>query len=617
MKRNVGRINSIKAEVITSRFFVSAVSLILAFPAALMAQGSGSRGAGEQGSRGVIAPLPHSPNPDPRQRTEAYSLPDGSVLAAGQRTTQRIGVDESNPLALTLFDAVKMALGSNREIEVERINVQQAQYDLFAAQGGMDVGLSGSTFYESRSVPTGSVLAGGANGALSTDTLGYDFSAQQALSTGGQWKAQFTNSRVDTNSQFASLNPQYNTSFNLELRQPLMRSLSIDDLRRRIRVANRRLDLSDSQFRQKAIEIVSRVQRSYWDLVFALKDLQIQRDSVDLARTQLERNKRMVNEGTLAPIEIVSVEVELERRQESALIALEAVTRAENALKQLILGDRQSSLWGQAIIPTDTPDTGAVNFSLDEAVATAFANRNEMRQNSLQKEINRVDLKFFENQTRPQVDMVASYGSTGLSGSAVNNVNPFASTTNLLLERVNLLSGAAGLPPIIVNGGAQLPDFLTGGYGQSLSNLFGNDFRTFRVGVSFSFPLRNRTAEAQLGRAMAEDRKIDSQRKSLEQVIDAEVRNALQAVETARQRVEAGQASREAAQKQLDSEERRFQAGMSTTYLVLERQNALSEAQGRELRAMTDYNKAISELQRVMGVTLTYANVQLTSAVNK
>jgi HAE1 family hydrophobic/amphiphilic exporter-1 len=176
------------------------------------------------------------------------------------------------------------------------------------------------------------------------------------------------------------------------------------------------------------------------------------------------------------------------------------------------------------------------------------------------------------------------------------------------------LGRAIRLPPVVLPPSGALPDFLVGGYGQSLSNLLRNDFRTARVGVSLGFPLKNRAAEGQLGRAVAEGRKINAQRKTLEQAIEVEVRNALQAVETTRQRVDTARASREAARKQLDSEQRRFQAGLSTTYFVLERQNALSEAQGRELRAMTDYNKALSELQRVMGTTLVMANVELKPA---
>jgi len=530
---------------------------------------------------------------------------------------QRVGVDESRPLALTVFDAVKMALGQNSEIEVERINVRQAEYDLFAARGATDISVGAATFYEHRTVPVDSVLSGGPNGSLTTKTLNYDFSAQKLLPTGALWSAGLTNARTDGNSVFASLNPQYNTALNIQIRQPILRNFSIDDARRRIRIASRLLDLSDSQFRQKAIDIIARVQRAYWDLVFALREAQIQRESVQLARTQLSQNKRMVNEGSLAPIDFVSVEAELERRSENLLIVIEAVTRAENALKQLVLGDRGSNVWNQPIIPTDAPDLRAVSYALPDALASAFANRPELAQNDLKLEVNKIDVKYFDSQTKPQVDLIASYTSSGLSGTPALAGNPFASTTTLLLDRVNVLSGLAGIPAVVVPPGSQLPGFLQGGYGQSLSNLFSNDFRTFRFGVAFSFPLKNRTAEGQLGRTVAEGRKIGAQRKTLEQSIEVEVRNAVQAVETTRLRVETARASREAAEKQSESEQRRFQAGLSTTYFVLERQNNLSAARGRELKAMTDYSKAVTELQRVMGTTLTSANVDVSSSQKK
>jgi HAE1 family hydrophobic/amphiphilic exporter-1 len=351
--------------------------------------------------------------------------------------------------------------------------------------------------------------------------------------------------------------------------------------------------------------------------VFTLRELQIQRESVQLAKAQLAQNKRMVNEGSLAPIELVSVEVELEKRNENVLLVIEAVTRAENALKQLVLGDKESAVWNQPIIPTDAPDLRAVSYALPDAVASAFANRPELAQNDLRGEVNKVEVKYFDSQTKPQVDLIASYSATGLSGTPALIGNPFSSTTTLLLDRVNELSGLAGLTPVTVPPSGALPGFLEGGYGKSVSNLFSNDFRTFRFGVSFSFPLRNRTADGQLGRVLAEGRKIDAQRKTLEQSIEVEVRNAVQAVETTRLRVETARAAREAAQKQSESEQRRFQAGLSTTYFVLERQNNLSAAQGRELKAMTDYSKAVTELQRVMGTTLTSANVDVNSSQKK
>ena len=542
----------------------------------------------------------------------AKPLGQEATSPSPERMQHRVGVDESNPLTLSLFDAVKQALQNNREIEVERINVQQAGYDLFSARGARDVTLGAASFYEHRVTPSGSVLSGGLNGTVTTRSANWDLNAQQLLPTGAQWTAQFTNLRSDTNSIFNSLNPQFNSVLNFQIRQPLMRGFSLDDARRRIRVANRRLDLSDSQFRQKAIEIVSRVQRAYWDLLFGLREVQIQREAVGLARAQRERNSRMVDQGTLAPIELVSVDVELERRRENVLVALEVVTRAENVLKQLILGDRSADVWNKAIIPTDAPDLQAVSLKLDEAMAAAFANRQELAQNNVQQEINKIDTSYFSNQTKPAVDLIAAYTSTGLAGTPVSSTgSPFTATTDLLVKQVNTLSGLAGLPPLVIAPTAGLPGFLLGGYGQSLSNALGNDFRTFRFGVSLSFPIRNRTAEGQLGRSVAEGRKIGAQRKILEQSIEAEVRNALQAVEMGRERVETARAAREAAEKQYQSEQRRFDSGLSTTYFVLERQNALSESRGRELRAMTEYNKAMSELQRVMGTTLSSANVEV------
>jgi len=157
------------------------------------------------------------------------------------------------------------------------------------------------------------------------------------------------------------------------------------------------------------------------------------------------------------------------------------------------------------------------------------------------------------------------------------------------------------------------PEALVGGDGKSLANLFGNDYRTWRVGVTFNLSLRNRTAKAQLGRALTEGKQIDAQRQRTEQTIEGEVRNALQAVETARRRVEAARNSRVNAELQYQSEQRKFDAGQSTNYFVLDRQNALSSARGRELKALTDYTQAQVELQRAMSTTLASNNVAIAS----
>jgi HAE1 family hydrophobic/amphiphilic exporter-1 len=371
-----------------------------------------------------------------------------------------------------------------------------------------------------------------------------------------------------------------------------MRNFSIDSSRRSIQIAKKSLDLSDSQFRQRVIEVINSVQRAYWDLVFAIRNEQIARDTVEVTRVQLENNRKMVEAGTLAPIELRSTEAALEQRKGDVVIALQNITTAENVLKGLLLKDPNDRVWTAVIQPTDEPQLGQSTFQLQEATGLALKNRPELDQMRLQTEQKNIDIAFFKNQLKPQVDFIGQYTNTGLAGTPTTALRP------------------DGTPVA-----EEIPDILKGGYFQSLKNLFGQDFRTYEVGVRLSFPWRNRTAEGNLGRTLAEARQLDARQRQLVQSIQIDVRNALQAVETAEQRFEAARAAAIAADAQYKGELERFRAGLSSNFLVLERQTDLSTARGQEVRALTDYNKALADLQRVTGMTLVNNNVQVTTAI--
>jgi HAE1 family hydrophobic/amphiphilic exporter-1 len=249
---------------------------------------------------------------------------------------------------------------------------------------------------------------------------------------------------------------------------------------------------------------------------------------------------------------------------------------------------------------------------LADALRLALQNRPELEQFRIRGELNKIDEAYYRDQTRPQVDFFVTYGTIGLAGAERTETNFFTASNALLTSRVNQLSVLAGLTPLPVNnGGGALPAFLVGGNGQSVWNMFKNDFRTWRVGLNINLPLRNRTAEAQLGRSLAEGRQLDMQRQRTLQGVEVEVRNALQGVVTAKSRVEAARNSRINAELQYQSEVRKFDAGQSTSFFVLDRQNALSASRGRELRALTDYTKSVAELQRVMSTTLASNNVEV------
>lgn len=518
----------------------------------------------------------------------------------------RVGVDMNRQRPLSLRDALSLALEHNKDIEVARENVRIAEFDLLGAKGVYDPRLNTAAFYERVKSPISSFLSGGQNGSTTQSNFvgSMQFEGQSPF-LGGNYRFDFSSERLTTNNQFTALSPQYPADATISYTQPLWRGLKFDNNRRQIEIARKNLTLSDAQFRQRAIETITNVQRAYWDLVFALRSLQVQRDAVDVARTQLSHNKRLVEQGQLAPIDVVASEAQISTYEQNVFSALEEVSRTENNLKNLIAENQNAAIWSESVVPVDPIDLAVPEVSLPEALKTAMENRPELQQSNLQREINQIDQKYFKDQTKPAVDLVGTYGVTGLAGSlSAAGLNPLFSSNVVVRQRVDELSVLAGLEPLPIVPPQTFSQDLLGGFGQSVQNLLANRYNNFKVGVQISLPLRNRTAEANLGRSLVEAERIGTQREQLEQTIQVEVRNALQAMRSSEARLRAALATREANEQQFASEQRKLDAGQSTVFLVLERQTALTEARALEIKAQTDLNKAIADLQRATGNAL-------------
>jgi HAE1 family hydrophobic/amphiphilic exporter-1 len=561
--------------------------------------------APQQGGQAAQSPA------SPPVVTPVYKTPDVPMTP-----TDRVGVDPRNQMSLTLAEAVILALNNNNDIDIARIDTIFAEYNLKAARGVYDPVFSSDLFYENRVIPVSNILAGGPDGSVNER----EYTANLRLSGatpagGGSYQLDFFVSRLTTDNQFVALIPQYPSSLTLTYVQPLWRGLRFDDNRRRIEVAKKNLTLTDAQFRQRIIEIVTQVEQAYWDLVFALRELSVQTSAVEQARRQRESNRRLEQEGLLASIDIVAAETQVATFEQNVYIAMEAVSTAENKLKTLMLPDRASPLWARALLPTTPVSIAPPRVSLGEAIRSALINRPELQQLQVSAEINEINTRFYRDQTHPQIDFYTILKGAGLAGTPTPTVlNPISENQTELQTRVNELSLLAGLPPLPPPDVAIFPPLLIGGLPRSLGNLFTFQFPTYRVGLRISLPLFNRTAEAQLGRSLAEASRITNQREQLEQNIEAEVRNALQSVRSNEARVAAAAVARSTASQQYESEQRRFQAGLSTTFLVLQRQTDLLSASSRELQAQTALNKSISELQRVTGVTLRAHNILLQAA---
>lgn len=527
-----------------------------------------------------------------------------------------VGVDLLEQEPLSLKKAIVMALENNSDIEVSRQNVRIAEFDLRAAGGFYRPRIAGSTRLERATVPnvsvfsniqrtTQNVLAG--NVALEGDFRRY----------GTSYSARVSNERITSSNPLSVLSPQYNASFNFSIRQPLFRGRGFDDPRRRIEIAKRNLSLSDTEFRQKSIEIIANVQQAYWNLTFALKNLQVQRDTLRDAHQQLEHSRRLVKEGVLAPVDIIAAETQVANFQQNVYGALEQVNQTENALKNLLVRNRTDVLWSRSVIPTDRIDLDPPRTTLPEALQLALENRLELQLNEVARDINEIEQRYYKEQTKPRIDLVAGYTSAGVSGienrDALNffSRNDAEQKINEIIRTVNpTLPADQRITPLVIPPPQAVSDNLTGNYFGAVSDVLANRYPTYSVGLEFSLPLGNQTAKAQYGKALVQGEQLKTRREQLEQLIQVDVRNAIQSLLTAQARLRSAAIARANSEKQYASEKRKLDAGLTDIYAVLERQTALMNARSAEIRAQTELNKAIAELQRATGNSLKANDVE-------
>lgn len=549
-------------------------------------------------------------------------------ILSGRPLMTRVGVQSAEPISLSLDEAIRRALANNNDIDVSRDDVRIQETQIRSLRGSYDPVFTINPNYSRNSI----------TGSAATNDFSVNSDLRHAIQAGGgNYTIFFNNTRTEnafSQAQVSNGNISggssaiYSSSLGIRYTQPLVRNFSIDNTRRNLKIARRRLEQSDADFRRTTIETIARVQNAYWDLVFALRDQQNRVANLELSKENLRQVEARIAAGASAPLARAEVATELANRESDVLIATQQVSIAENTLKQLLLRDSTSVEWSQSYTPTDKPAFSLDAISLDNAVKDAMDNRYELQRLKLAADINKIDVNFFRNQTRPQIDLNTTFSLDGLArgGASTDAVTfPLIATENsatavsasgfLLAELRRLFPGGiTPVPNVTVPG---TPSYLSGGFGRSMSNLFRSDAPNYSVGVTFSFPIGNRTAKANLAGAEITKHQLETQTRIQEQVVMVEVRNAVQAVETARQRVLAARRARENAEIQLDGERKLFDAGKSTSFLLFQRENSLANARNAEIRAETDYNKAVANLQKATSTTFQMNNIEVVSPVEK
>ncbi len=514
------------------------------------------------------------------------------VLVAGPgwtaETPPRVGVGVTQK-KLMLKDALELAIANNLDIQIEKTNTVLSRSQYRQTFGAWDPTLGYRPALAYNVTPTGNALQA-PDGRLVDHAFNNNFQFRQSLPWfGTRLAADFNNGRLSTSNPFLGLNPYIQSSLNLTLTQPLLRGFKMDSDRNQIRVRKKAIDIAEADYEVRVIDIVTRVQNAYWDLVAARQDSDVKKQSVELARDQYERSKRQIEAGTLAPVELAAAAAELERRQDTWYTAIGVVTEVENALKILLAGGRDQTIWDDEIVPLEQQSMSPPPLmELKEAVRDAVSKRPELKNLRLRLESNTYNKELAKDQLMPGLSLAAGYTATGLGGSVTRIPSPFPGFGNLR-------------PPA---------EFL-GGYGTTLSNLFGGNFASYQAGIQFDWNIRNRAAQETLAQTGIAERSLNLQRARAEQLIEAEVRNALQALRTAEQRIAAADASVRAAKEKLDSEQRLFDTGESTNFLVLTRQNEYADSLRRSLSARLDRNKAVARLEQALGQTLASHNITL------
>ncbi len=532
----------------------------------------------------------------------------------------RIGVQAADPLPLTLDDAIRKALQNNNTIEVTRDDVRFQEQQIRGILGSYDPVFTVNPTFSRNSTTGGSPTKDFTVSGDITQRIGPGGGNYQAFFNNRRTENAFAQAQVSSGEIGSSTSAIYSSSLGFRYTQPLLRNFTIDSTRHQLKVARKVLSQTDADFRRTTIETISQVQRAYWDLVLALRNQQNRTANLNLAKENLRVIEAKIDAGASPPLARAEVETELANREADLLLAAQQVSTAENSLKKLLIRDALSPEWQQTYVPTDEPviDTNVV--SLDDAIADAMDNRPELQRLKLAREINELDVKYYKNQTRPQVDLNTTFSLNGLARGGTNEAfttDYFTRAQDLsLFEAINQTRTDVGLPmiaappPVFIPAG---PDYLYGGFSRSMGNMFRSDAPNFTVGVTISFPFGNRTAKANLAGAKIRENQLAAQTRDQEQTVLVDVRNAVQAVETARQRVFAARRARENAEIQLEGERKLFDSGRSNTFLLFQRENALANARNAEISAETDYSKAVSDLQRVTSTTFEANNIVVDS----
>ena len=551
---------------------------------------------------------------------------------------------QNGKLMLSLDDAISIALENNLDISLQRFTPFIAQTELLRAnagavahglgasqavilgtapQTGFDPTLVVNTDWGRASIPVNNPLVSGVGiAATAFDLINNNAYANvtytQGFHTGTAFSLAFDNVRSSTNSPDTIFNPAVQSTLIFSVQQPLLNGFGILPNTRYILEAKNTLKVADSQFAQQVIATVSAVQTDYWELVFARENVKVEEAAVAVSNKLYEDNKKQLQIGTMAPLDVLTAESELATDTQNLIVAQTNKLQQETVLLNAITRNPFApSLQNIEVVPTTPIATPNIteNLPLMDAVQEAWQKRPEILQADLNLKNADIEVKATRNGLLPVLNLVGQYSATGLAGNTIvqnQTQTGFAADTTAPIVAPNGLPFTVGnpvLPGTLAFVG--IPVFNTtttsvqrSGLGTALNSMIQADFPTYSAGLNLILPIRNRSAQADSARAQIDKRQQVVQYRQLQNTIFVNVRNAQIALQQDRSQVSAAEKARILAQQTLDAEQKKYQLGSSTSYQVVLRSRDLTTAQGNELRAKINLIEASVNFDQAVGRTL-------------
>lgn len=461
---------------------------------------------------------------------------------------------KNGSVELSLDEAVRIALGGNSDIQIASVPPKIARARTVDALGQFDPSLYVDQTLQRSQEPTASQLSGAAN--LRNQSHRQEAGLRGTLPTGTRYDLSTSFERTESNSVFRTVDPQYEAQAGLTVTQPLLKGGGTEATLSEYRAADRALEGRIADYRAAINRNILRVQLAYWDRVSAIQQLEVAETGVELAEETVRVNQAKLDANRIPKVDLLQSQTRKSSAQEELFIA---ENRAKNKNEQLLIllspPGVNPEAWNTNLNVTAEPSVSDQKYEMDRQIDVALSRRPQMK--SLKKQIQEQKQRIVNarNRTLPNLDLQARYGYNGLRGDS----------------------------------------------GDAIDQLDSGDFPEWLVGLNFSYPIGNRSASSELREARLKKRKLQLEKRKLKSRITLQVREALRFIRTARSQVRAAKQSKELAREQLDAETTRQQAGLSTTFQVLELQEKFLNARERLIQARVKAAKSRTRLNHATG----------------